>query len=354
LQLGHLRAGTHTLECACFGWRALKGPVTATISDPQAILDRYLVRLEDERQLSRYTLRNYRSDLSQFLAYLAEQATPLEEVTRHTYRAYLTELRDAGSAPGSLRRRASTIKGFFKQLHAKEILPKDPLRLASAPKTPARLPTFLNTQEVEALLAAPEINKPAGLRDRAILEVLYGAGLRVSELAKLTLSSVDRENKLLRVDGKGGRERVALLGEGALDAINDYVREGRPALASDKSADWLWLNRFGGPLSSRAVQLAVRRYAVQAALPKSVHPHLLRHSFATHMLERGADVRIVQELLGHASVGTTQIYTHVTEAAKRATIDASMDGISEQLQTRLADHRKRHADAVSSEEPRAS
>lgn len=330
--------------------------MSASTSDPYALLDRYLERLADERQLSPYTLRNYRSDLSQFLAYLDEQKTALEGVSRHTYRAYLTELRDAGTAPGSLRRRASTIKGFFKQLHARDVLSQDPLRLASAPRTPARLPTFLNAQEVEALLAAPEIGKPAGMRDRAILEVLYGAGLRVSELAKLTRSAVDWENKLLRVAGKGGRERVALLGQGALDTIEDYVREGRPALATDKSGDWLWLNRFGGPLSARAVQLAVRRYAVQAALPKGVHPHLLRHSFATHMLERGADVRIVQELLGHASVGTTQIYMHVTESAKRVTIEASLDGLSEQLQARLADQREsRHrARADDSEESRAS
>ncbi len=330
--------------------------MTATISDPAALLDRYLSQLADQRQLSPYTLRNYRSDLLQFLGYLAEQKTPLEKVTRHSYRAYLTKLREEGAAVGSLRRRASTIKGFFKHLHACKLLPSDPLRLASAPKTPARLPTFLNEQEIDALLAAPEINKPAGLRDRAILEVLYGAGLRVSELAKLRLPAIDWENKLLQVQGKGGRERVALLGQGALAAIQDYVREGRPALVGDKSENWLWLNRFGGPLSARAVQLAVRRYAVQAALSKSVHPHLLRHTFATHMLERGADVRIVQELLGHASVGTTQIYTHVTEAAKRATIEASLDGISEQLQVRLTARREsqRPSAAHRNEESRAS
>ncbi len=304
--------------------------------EPSLLLERYLDGLGGQRNLSRYTLRNYRSDLSQFLQYLQAQGIAVDEVTRFTYRTYLAELGAKGAAPASLRRRGSTIKAFFKHLFASGALPTNSLKLAGSPKIPSRLPTFLSAAEVEALLAAPDIGTPAGLRDRAILEVLYGAGLRVSELARLQLGAVDRENQLLRVRGKGDRERAGFLGGPALDAIDDYVQYGRPALVSDKSSDWLWLNRFGGPLSARAVQLAVHRYAVQAALPKSVHPHLLRHSFAMHMLERGADVRIVQELLGHASVGTTQIYTHITEASKRAAVEDALDGISAQLRNRLA------------------
>lgn len=303
--------------------------------DSAPLLERYLLRLQSERNLSAHTLRNYRTDLRHFLAYLETQAIEAAAVTRQTYRAYLEELQHEGIAPASVRRRAGTIKTFFKSLCALGELEKDPLRLAGTPKSPQRLPTFLTTAQVETLLAAPDLNAPAGLRDRALLEVLYGAGLRVSELVTMRLGAVDWENALLRVRGKGQRERVVLLGEPALQALSDYVESGRPVLVSERSRDWLWLNRFGGRLSARAVQLAVRRYAVSAALPRAVHPHLLRHSFATHMLEGGADVRVVQELLGHASVGTTQIYTHVTESAKRAAIETSLDGLSAQLLQRL-------------------
>ncbi len=306
-----------------------------------AQLDIYLERLQRERQLSPHTLRNYRSDLSHFIGYLDQQRLGLEDVSRLTSRAYLSGLQAEGIAPGSLRRRGSTIKSFFKHLFADNVLASNPLKLAGTPRIPQRLPTFLTIGEVEALLAAPDLNAPAGLRDRAILEVLYGSGLRVSELVTLTLRAVEWENAMLRVQGKGNKQRMALLGEQALVALEDYVQHGRPELVSEHGNDWLWLNRFGGPLSSRAVQLAVSRYAVAAGLPKSVHPHLLRHSFATHMLEGGADVRVVQELLGHASVATTQVYTHVTESAKRRAIENSLDGISQQLLERQSRRRRR-------------
>ena len=309
--------------------------------DGVAELERYLERLRTVRNLSPHTLRNYRSDLLHFLQYLEAQQLTLTDVGRPAYRDYLGGLQADGIAPGSLRRRGSTIKSFFKQLHAENVLTSNPLRLAGTPKIPQRLPGVLSVDEVEALIAAPDVNTPAGLRDRAVLEVLYGSGLRVSELVTMRLSSVDAENGMLRVLGKGNKERVALLGDHALIAIEDYVENGRPKLVHERSENWLWLNRFGGSLSARAVQLSVNRFAVAAGLPKSVHPHLLRHSFATHMIERGADVRVVQELLGHASVATTQVYTHVTESAKRAAIESSLDGISEQIfERRTSQHRR--------------
>ncbi len=304
-------------------------------------LERYLERLRTVRNLSPHTLRNYRSDLVHFLQYLEERHLSVSDVGRAMYREYLGGLQTDGIAPGSLRRRGSTIKSFFKHLHAEHVLASNPLRLAGTPKIPQRLPGVLSVHEVEALIAAPDVNTPAGLRDRAVLEVLYGSGLRVSELVTMRLASVDAENGMLRVLGKGDKERVALLGDHALIAIEDYVENGRPKLVQERSETWLWLNRFGGPLSARAVQLSVNRFAVAAGLPKSVHPHLLRHSFATHMIERGADVRVVQELLGHASVATTQVYTHVTESAKRAALESSLDGISEQIfERRTSQHRR--------------
>ncbi len=320
-------------------------PLPRAAEDGAALLDAYLDELRLLRNLSTHTLRNYRTDLSHFIRYLDERELSLAEVSRLTYRSYLAGLKQDGVAQGSLRRRASTIKSFFRHLFQQHILPTDPLRLASTPKTPRTLPRFLSVREVERLLEAPDLHTPGGLRDRAILEVLYGSGLRISELVGLTLRSVDWENAILRVRGKGDRERVALVGDHAYLAIEDYVRSGRPQLVSDGSPDALWLNRFGGALSARAVQLAVQRYAIAAGLPKLVHPHLLRHSFATHMLERGADIRVVQELLGHSNVATTQIYTHVTESAKRAAIDHSLDGISEQMFTRQ-ERRRRGAAAL--------
>ena len=318
---------------------ANSAPPDAPTGAPQ--LERYLERLRFERNLAPHTLRNYRSDLLHFLRHLTERGTDLADVTRGTYRTYLAALQADGAAPASVRRRGSTVKSFFQHLFALEELPHNPLKLAATPRIPQRLPTFLSVEEAEALIAAPDVNTAAGLRDRAILEVLYGSGLRVSELVSIRLPDLDWENGMVRVLGKGAKERAALVGEQTLIALEDYVTHGRPHLASQRSEDWLWLNRFGGPLSARAVQLAVSRYAAEAGLTKAVHPHLLRHSFATHMLERGADLRVVQELLGHASVATTQIYTHVTEAAKRAAIDASLDGLSRQWRERQGRRQRR-------------
>ena len=334
-----MRDPIHDVQCGRF---VVAGEDTRIVTPDsvnafaESLLERYLGVLATERNLSPHTLRNYRSDLAHFIAYLDDHALAPRDVTRATYRAYLGGLQEGGMAAGSLRRRASTIKAFFKHLFAENILARNPLRLAGTPRIPQRLPTFLTLEQIESLLAAPDLHTPAGLRDRAILEVLYGAGLRISELVGMQLGDIDWEYDVLRVHGKGNKERAALIGRASRQAMADYVQDAREALVTDRSADWLWLNRFGGPLSARAVQLAVRRYATAACLPQSVHPHLLRHSFATHMLEGGADVRVVQELLGHASVATTQIYTHVTESAKRAAIDRALDGISEQIRERHA------------------
>ncbi len=308
-----------------------------------AWLEAYLERLAVQRHLSPHTLRNYHLDIGHFLAALAASAVPPATLTRAHFRTYLAGLQSAAVAPGSVRRRASTIKGFYKHLAAAGLLDHNPLQLAGTPRTPRHLPTFLTVDQIEAIIAAPDIGTAAGLRDRAILEVLYGAGLRISELVGLRLSDIDWEYDLLRVRGKGDKERVAFLGEPARLAVQDYIREGRPDLEPGPPRVWLWLNRFGGPLSARAVQLAVQRYAAAAGLPRRVHPHLLRHSFATHMLEGGADLRVVQELLGHASVATTQVYTHVTEASKREAVEASLGGIGQDRLRGLARRPPRRA-----------
>ncbi len=297
-------------------------------------LNRYLALLQHGRGRSPNTIRNYRSDISAFLRWLEERETKLAQLSRGDYREYLAELQTDGVAEASVRRRASTIRSFTRHLTQTNELDRDPLVLAATPRTTARLPGVLSEDQVDALLAAPDTSTPAGLRDRAILEVLYGAGLRVSELSGMRTTDHDADHNAFIVRGKGEKERVALLGRSAHRWLRRYLRDGRPALRSAESEDWLWLNRFGGPLSARAVQISVRRHADRAGLPDDVHPHLLRHSFATHMLDGGADVRVVQELLGHSSVSTTQIYTHVSDAARRDTVEHALDGIADLLRDR--------------------
>ena len=308
---------------------------TDSITQPhQESLDRYLSQLQHGRGLSPHTIRNYRSDISHFLAWLEQHDCHLADVSRADYRKYLADLQTDGAAEASVRRRASTIRSFTRHLYRTNELDHDPLVLASTPKATSHLPTVLNQQDIDALLSAPDVSTPSGLRDRAMLEVLYGAGLRVSELVGMRTNDHDADYNAIRVLGKGDKQRMALVGKSARHWLQRYLGDGRPALLSEKSLDWLWLNRFGGPLSARAVQLSVRRLAQQAGLPADVHPHLLRHSFATHMLDGGADVRVVQELLGHASVSTTQIYTHVSDAARRDTIEHALDGIADILRER--------------------
>ena len=299
-----------------------------------AALERYLRHLEAARGLSPHTLRNYRSDLTQFLIWLGKRETPLAGLSRASYREWIADLQASGAADASIRRRSSTVKSFTRRLAATGELDSDPLRLASIPKGAQRLPKPLAQEQIAALLEAPDTETPAGLRDRAILEVLYGCGVRISELAGMRISDYQPDGRQFIVRGKGGKERAVLLGAPAERAMAAWLRAGRPELVSENSGDWLWLNQRGGKLSARAVQIALKRHAAAAGLPADIHPHLLRHSFATHMLDGGANLRVVQELLGHASVSTTQLYTHVTESGKRAAIDQALDGIAEHLRSR--------------------
>ena len=312
-------------------------PTAALTSQHQDPLDRYLSLLEHGRSLSAHTIRNYRSDLSHFLFWLEQSSLTLDRLSRAGYRQYLSVLQAGGFAEASVRRRASTIRAFTRHLANTNELSRDPLVLAATPQATSRLPTVLSDAQIGALLDQPDLTTPTGLRDRAMLEVLYGAGVRVSELVGMRTSAYDTDHNAIRVRGKGEKERVALIGQLARHWLRRYLADGRPALWSRQSEDWLWLNRFGGPLSTRAVQLSVRRYAGSAGLPEGVHPHLLRHSFATHMLDGGADLRVVQELLGHASVSTTQIYTHVSDATRRDTIERALDGVADLLRERRSE-----------------
>ncbi len=279
------------------------------------------------KRRSSYTIRNYRRDIGAFLEFLAERGVAFDHAGRSHGRAFLAAEREAGLVAASVKRRASTIRGFYGWLDGEGDLPPaergDSILMLRHPKAPRRLPRFLTTQQASDLVESPECSTPQGLRDRALLELLYGAGLRVSELAAIDLSDLDLTNRQLTVNGKGDRSRVALFGEPARRALVEYIERGRPELARGPQAALL-LNRSGGRLSVRWVQETVRRAGVAAGIPQRAHPHLLRHTFATHMLDQGADLRVIQHLLGHSSADTTQIYTAVTRGQQEAAVSAAL------------------------------
>jgi tyrosine recombinase XerC len=282
-----------------------------------SLLDSYRQHLQG-RNLSPYTIRNYLSDLSHFLQFLQEEALSLQTLSRQAFRHYLARLSQDGVAPASIARKVSTIRTFLRFLVQEGHLEHDPLSGVRGPKRPRRLPAYLSPEQVTALIEAASGAGPGELRDRALLELLYACGLRVSEVTGLDVGDVDLLEGIARVRGKGGKERLVLMGRPAVEALRRYLRDGRPALLRQPHQQALFLNmRDGQRLSARSVQAIVRRYAQRAGIDRRVWPHLLRHTFATHMLDGGADLRVVQELLGHASPTSTQIYMHVTQEHQR-------------------------------------
>jgi integrase/recombinase XerC len=282
-------------------------------------LNRFITYLIAEKNASPYTIKNYRHEIEQFFAFLREKGIDSwEGVDRHILRRYLAWLKDQGYVKASIARRVSELRSFCRYLVREGILTSNPISAISSPKVPKRLPEYLDLHEVDALLSAPDTSTSQGLRDRAILEMLYAAGLRVSELAALDVDDVEWSGAELRVLGKGDKERLALLGKPAQRALERYLREGRPELMREgRPTKAIFINRFGGRLSERSVRMLLDKYAKVAGLGKRVYPHMLRHTFATHLLDGGADLRVVQELLGHADLATTQIYTHVSQARVR-------------------------------------
>jgi site-specific recombinase XerD len=291
-------------------------PTPAPHKTAEAFLDAYLRELGAVAGRSAYTIRNYRNDIGAFLRWCRERELEPLAISRQVFREYLGELKEAGMAAASLTRRTSTVHGFYRYLQREGATDRDLLHGLAMPKRPRRLPKVLDPAALDRLLTAPDADTPQGLRDRAMMELLYGGGLRISELVALDLGQVNLAEGTAIVHGKGAKERLVLFGEPAMLALERYLAEGRPALAAGakrgQGCAALFLNRFGSRLTARSVQALVRRYAVAAGIPAEVHPHLLRHSFATHLLDGGADLRIVQELLGHSSAATTQIYTHVS------------------------------------------
>ena len=303
----------------------------AVESASEALLARYLAMLAAERNRSTYTLRNYAADLRPYFAFLEENGhIELAAADRHVVRSYLASLMDAKVAPGSIARKLSTLRSFYRYLTQTGRVDANPCEGMRGPKRERRLPSFLSEEEVSALVMSPEQDRPQGLRNRALLELLYAAGVRVGEVFNLNVADLELSpgGGLLRVRGKGNKQRVVLVGAPAARALRRYLRQGRPRLAKGPQ-EALFLNRDGQRLSMRAVQTIVRKAALASGLDKRAHPHLLRHTFATHMLDGGADLRVVQELMGHASANTTQIYLHVTEARQRQVYEGAWDAMAE-------------------------
>lgn len=278
----------------------------------QTWLNEFLDYARVERGLARNTILAYRSDIAHFLAFLQKRSFAVPAGLRDGMIAYLLELQRMGLSAATVARRTAALKSFFGFLTRLDYLPDDPAAELSSPKLIQRLPRVLTPQEVERILTAPRPNTPAGLRDRAMLELAYASGLRVSELVGLDVDSVNLEAGYVRVFGKGARERVVPVGRAARQSLRDYLRRGRPILCGRCRGKALFLNRRGERMTRQGFWKLLKRYAQAAGINKNLSPHTLRHSFATHMLENGADLRVVQELLGHADISTTQIYTHLT------------------------------------------
>ena len=271
-----------------------------------------------EGGLAPRTIEAYRRDLDDFARFLRGRGTTRPaDVTRAAVTLYLVSLRRRGRAPATVKRRAAAIRVFYHYLLREQTVEQDPTLDLGAPKLPRRLPRVLTVDEVDRLLAAPDASTPEGLRDRAMLEIMYGSGLRVSELVGLDLGDVDASAELVRCVGKGNKERIVPVGSHAVAALLAYQRRGRPALVRRHALQALFVSRRGR-LTRQGCWKLIRGHARRAGITQRLTPHVLRHSFATHLLERGADLRAVQEMLGHASISTTQIYTHVARDRLRA------------------------------------
>ncbi|MFC1982653.1 site-specific tyrosine recombinase/integron integrase [Chloroflexota bacterium] len=288
----------------------------------QELFNKYIAYLEAERNASPHTVRTYTAALMDFFNFLRDKRIDsLKKVDRHTLRSYSSQLMEQGRAKTSIACKQSAVRSLFRYLEREGILPTNPVKKASSPKLDRRLPSFLTLEEARRLVEAPDLSKPVGQRNRALLELLYASGLRVSELVALDLNQVNLDTNEIRVWGKGSKERVALIGRPAAQALTTYLSQGRPQLLGTKRSGAVFLNRYGGRLPARRVQKLLEKYAT--IVGKRVYPHMLRHTFATHLLDGGADLRVVQELLGHANLSSTQIYTHVTKSqAKKIYLSA--------------------------------
>lgn len=291
-------------------------------SSAEDALRLFLEYLTVEKGLSANTVAAYRRDIHKLVAFLRAKKVPWGRISEETLAAFVRGESGAGLSARSLARLVSALRSFFRFSVLSGSLAKDPSSRLTSPSTWLALPKFLTFGEVEALLGAPDLSKPRGARDRAILEVLYGSGLRVSELASLKLAEINRDDGFLVCRGKGGKERIVPLGRSACEAVGRYLTEVRRGLDPAGAREELFLSRRGRPFTRQGLWKLLRQHSAAAGLdPSRITPHVLRHSFATHLLERGADLRSVQLMLGHSRITTTQIYTHVSRERLRRVYD---------------------------------
>ncbi|MBF0569521.1 MAG: tyrosine recombinase XerC [Candidatus Omnitrophica bacterium] len=276
-------------------------------------IELFLKHLEVEKNYSEHTILNYRLDLESFFAFLGHER--IGEVDYPLLRRFLAEMRAKQLKPRSVARKLSTLRTFFRYLQREGIVQKNPASLVLTPKLDKILPHFLTEEDTVKLIEAPQGDKVSNLRDRAIFETLYSTGIRVSELVGISLRDADLISNVVKVFGKGRKERIVLIGEKAVEAVSSYVA-ARPF-----KSEALFLNNRGGRLTARSVRNIINKHIQTLAFQQSVHPHMMRHSFATHLLNRGADLRSVQELLGHVNLSTTQIYTHLSTEKLKSIYD---------------------------------
>jgi integrase/recombinase XerD len=285
-----------------------------------AAIDKYLAYLRDVRRVSPNTVESYARDLSALAAFAEKQGRDAALLDRRDLEGFVRSLRAGGLSPRSTARAVACVRGFYKFTavdQGKETSPAAELR---APRAWPSLPRFLDLEEVDRLLALPDTSTPRGLRDKALIAVLYATGLRVSELIALKFSNLHIDDGYLTCVGKGSKERIVPIGRDAVEWVQRYLAEGRPQLVQ-RSSPWLFVNARGTPLSRVGFWKLLKEYGIKAGIARDISPHVLRHSFATHLLERGADLRAIQMMLGHADLSTTQIYTHVLEARLRSVYD---------------------------------
>jgi integrase/recombinase XerD len=286
------------------------------------VIDTYLTYLRDVRRMSPNTVESYARDLAQLAAFAEKQGVAVEALERRDLETFVRQLMSAGLAPRSVARAVACVRGFYKFLAIEQKRDRSPADDLRPPRAWAALPKFLSLDEVDRLLAQPDTTTPRGLRDKALIELLYATGLRVSELVALRAGDLNLDEGYLTCIGKGDKQRMVPLGHEAADWVRRYLRDGRTALLRKKSSPWLFVNaRDGGSLSRIGFWKVLKEYGIRAGVSRDLSPHVLRHSFATHLLERGADLRMIQLMLGHADLSTTQIYTHVLEARLRAVYD---------------------------------
>ena len=279
----------------------------------EQLVAEYLTYLQIERGLSANTRASYERDLAQYLAFLKEnQIDDLQKVDRFTVMRFLQSLQSAGKASNTIIRMVSSLRRFHQYLRQERYTNQDPMQHIDTPKKGQTLPKILSMDEVEKLIQTPDVTTPLGLRNRAILEVMYATGMRVSEVVNLKLSMLHLNLGLLKTIGKGDKERIIPLGSLAIEWLTRYLDTVRPLLVKDEHG-FVFVNNHGKQLTRQGIWKNLKQIVQAAGIEKDVTPHTLRHSFATHLLENGADLRVVQELLGHADISTTQIYTHITK-----------------------------------------